>query len=142
MMSAQTRDKIKSFTESHNSPTNSALIELDWPKFEMLLHLVELLVGSIPILHVDEAAGTANVTHINGQNLLHVEKSSQAKNTAIGELASQLETLLLAIRIHEVESFNWVHLPPNLRQHELSLALAKAGVSLDQFRRATALWTN
>ena len=59
-----------------------------------------------------------------------------------GILASELQNLLDAIRIHEVESYEWVYLPPEMRKSLIEERAAKVGSTMEQLGRLMNVWVS
>lgn len=133
-------EQIKQFARTHPNPSPSDFIKLDWPKLQMTKQLLLKLGYPTFIENVDEPAGRATLSSASGHTLLDVHISPSKNVVVSGEMASQLTALLMAIRVLEVESFDWVLLPPHLREVEIKKVAQKAGVNLEQYRRLTALW--
>lgn len=133
---------IRSFVANGPSPTITSLLNRDAPKYEWTGALVELLVGQTLILHYNPETSTMELLSSDGNSVLRIENNENGTAEARGLMKEDLKALLLAIRIHEVESYDLVMLPPDMREANLESLYKSAGVTPAQMRRFTSLWTS
>ena len=104
-------------------------------------YLISILTGQETKVLTEDGNKTTDFAGISGAIFLTVVQSAQGEWSGSGELARSLNALLVAIRIHEVESYEWVYLPSEIRQ---ALVLSKAhdiGVSAQELKRLMTIWT-
>lgn len=133
---------IRSFVANSPSPTIADFLNRDAPKYEWTSALVELLVGKTLISHYNPATATMELSSSDGTLVLRIVTDDKGISTAQGVIEEDLKALLCAIRIHEVESYELVMLPPDMRNASLDNLYKSAGVTPAQMRRFTSLWVS
>lgn len=133
---------IRGFVTSDPFPTTVDLLNRDNPKYEWTIALVEILVGQPLKVHYDQATAGVELMSKDGTSVLRISTDGAGGHTAQGLMVDDLNALLSAIRIHEVESYDLVMLPPDMRKADLDYLCGKAGITPDRLRRFTDLWVS
>lgn len=131
---------IRNFVSGDPSPTFADFLVQDAPQYEWTTALVVALVGQTLALTPNHATGAIELLSNDGTSVLHITTNPSGPPTAGGLMADDLRALLGAIRIHEVESYDLVTLPPDMRKADLDHLCKKAGLTSERLRRFTALW--
>lgn len=134
-MNAQ-RNNVKAFVAKQDHPTTSDLYLKDAPTFEMSCYLLGCLSG-ISIAASSSASGCKFLTP-SGSTVFQYD----ASGIPSGDYAAKLGEFLLAIRIHEVESYEWVNLDINMRKDLIQHAATKVGTTPEEIKRLSGLWVN
>jgi hypothetical protein len=134
------RVALKEFVQARERPTVADLLLVDGPDFRMTSHLISTLAGLPAVLQFEPAAKVVQLRSPSGQLLLRAEKLGNGDPSLSGDYAHSMRAMLMAIRIHEVESYDWVYLPPEMRKARMASASAQAGTTPDEFRRLYHLW--
>lgn len=136
------KEKIKAYVREHAEPKLSDLLLIDSPSFEMVSYLANKL-SNVPLeCKLDTLAKTAEFKTSTGNVLLKVASNSDNQLILIGDLSEKFTPLLTAIRIHEVESYDWVYLLPEMRQSLLDEYARKVNTDKEQLRNLTSIWTS
>lgn len=133
-------DAIRSFVSRDPSPAFTDFLSKDAPQYEWTKGLVEALVGKTLTWNQTPALGTAELLSDDGTTVLRIKTSQAGPPTTDGLMAEDLRALLSAIRIHEVESYDLVMLPPEMRKADLDYLCKKVGLTTEKLRRFTDLW--
>jgi hypothetical protein len=138
-MNESARQKIVRVVGHSTHPAVSELLREDAPEFDATLGLVQVLV---PTMTVNKRLATRVVdfTTPSGQVLLSLQMQG-TEWTVSGELSNSVSRLLSAIRVHEVDSYEWVYLPPDLRKKLVEDRATSVGASATEFRTLMNLWT-
>jgi hypothetical protein len=139
-MTIDARAALKEFVQAREKPSVADLLVVDGPEFKMSSHLISTLAGLPATLQFDRAAKVVQLRSPGGQLLLRVEKLDSGDPNVSGDYAQSMRAMLMAIRIHEVESYDWVYLPPDVRKARMASASAEAGTTPEEFRRLYHLW--
>lgn len=135
------RNVIKTLVSELQNPKLNDVYRIDDKNSSIVCYLIKILIGvktqAIPNLTDDSVvyAGTS------GGTLLLIKKGSDGNYEGYGELAVNVNALLSAIRVHEIDSFEWVYLPPESRQKFVSSRADEVGVSTQEFKRLMSIWT-
>ena len=103
--------------------------------------LISILTGQETKILTEDGNKTTDFAGMSGVIFLTVMQSSQGEWSGSGELARSLNALLVAIRVHEVDSYDWVYLPPEIRQALVSTKAQDIGVSAQELKRLMTIWT-
>lgn len=133
-------DAIRSFVSRDPAPALADFLRQDAPKYEWTKGLAEALVGKALTWNQMPALGTAELLSDDGTPVLRINTSQAGPPTTDGLMADDLGALLSAIRIHEVESYDLVMLPPDMRKADLDYLCKKVGLTTEKLRRLTDLW--
>jgi hypothetical protein len=139
-MHATPRTVLKSYVTEHEAPSIADVIELDRPNFEATSYLVGLLTGEERI-EVKPTADGVGFIGPNGTSLLQIILPNDHSRASIsGDLALQIQAIIEAARVHEVESYDWVNLPPQMKARHLEVRASRIGLSTSEFLRFIRLW--
>jgi hypothetical protein len=141
-MSDFIKEKIKDFVKEYSEPSVSKLLQVDSPKFEMISYLAKKLSNVSLKSNLDELTQTTEFKTPSGQTLLKVEMSSNKELDLTGDLSEKIMHLLSAIRVHEVESYEWVYLLPEMRKSLLDEYAKKVNTTKEELRSLTTVWTS
>ena len=139
-MNHDTANAIRDFVRGEPSPTIADFLVQDAAQYDWTRALVEALVGQTLALAPNRATGEIQLLSNDGTSVLHITTNPSGPATLGGLMAEDLRALLSAIRIHEVESYDLVMLPPNMRMADLDHLCKNAGLSTERLRRFTDLW--
>lgn len=139
-MNHQLSDAIRGFVSRDPSPGFADFLSQDAPKYEWTKVLVEALVGKTLTWNQMPALGTAELLSDDGTPVLRINNNQAGQPITDGLMAEDLRALLSAIRIHEVESYDLVMLPPDMRKADLDYLCKKVGLTTEKLRRLTDLW--
>ncbi len=131
---------IKELIQSDPAPTTEEFLDQDAPSYEMTTALITVLLNQLVTVQIDPKSGTVHFTAKDGAELLQVLPKFSGTYSIGGLLAIDFSALLSAIRIHEVESFDLVMLPPDIRKAELENFCRTRGTSVEQLHRFLNLW--
>lgn len=127
------------FVKKNKYPSLRDLISEEWPHLKITNALLSLLLGKSVNFNLDLSKERA-VFSENNSNFLSINFSSSTLIKIDGEITSLLDALLMAIRISEIDSYEWINFPPHIRQSKISNALICANVDEEEYNRARALW--
>ena len=131
---------ILRFVSDDPPPSITDLLSRDAPKYNWTTALVETLVGQALSIREDHATGEIKIISTDGTSVLRIATDASGIRAADGLMAEELKALISAIRIHEVESYDLVMLPPDMRKADLDYLCGKMGITTDKLRRLTDLW--
>ena len=103
--------------------------------------LIRILTGQEIKVLAEDSNKTIDYAGTSGAIFLTVMQNSQGERRASGEMAQSLTALLVAIRIHEVDSYEWVYFPPDMRQALIESKAQNIGVSAQELKRLMTIWT-
>jgi hypothetical protein len=131
------RNKIRSFVSSNESPSVLDFYKADAPNFEMLQYLLKMM-SSLQVSVSQVAGGGHSFKSLGGDQLLVIDH----QGNVAGSLAPQLPILLMAIRLHEVESYEWSYYTPDMRRDLIDNAAKKMSATPADIKRMTGTWVN
>ncbi|MBA4054670.1 MAG: hypothetical protein C0490_08165 [Marivirga sp.] len=133
-------DILVAYVRDAAQPTLQGLLAVDWPALDTTHYVLTLLIGDVNKVQHSQKDGCDFIS--NGAVVLKVRKNEFNLVSGEGQLVLAIETLLTAIRIHEIDSFDWVWLPPNMRESLISERLQNTGINNHELRKATSIWTS
>ena len=136
-----TKEQIVALIKSQQSPDLDDVCRLDDADYSIVCFLIKVLTGQETEAIRDPTSKILTFVGSTGTVFLKILQNSSGKWCGDGELAQSLNALLTAIRIHEVESYEWVYLPPEIRQSLISSKAQEAGVSVQELKRLMNIWT-
>lgn len=135
-------DAIIIFVKNNPSPTIHALLDQDAPKYELIAALAEALVGQALDVSPNKTTGTIDLLSSDGTSVLRIGTDGSEAGAIQGLVADDLNAFLSAIRIHEVESYELVMLPPDMRKANLDSLCKQVGITSDRLRRLSSIWNS
>lgn len=132
--------RIRNFVSSEQSPTIEQFLAFDAPTYELTLALSSELASDSITMHVDPATETRRIESDDGALYLQITKDDSGKCIISGILAKDISEIIGAVRIHEVESFTLINLPPEMRKADLEYLCNTLGVTTDRLQRLTNIW--
>lgn len=133
-------NKVIDFVKNNPSPSIFDLLMQDAPQYQLITALAEALIGQTLLVTHDKTNGTVDFLSADSTSVLQITVDGSAAGTLQGFLADDLKAFLSAIRIHEVESYDLVMLPPDMRRANLDYLCQKEGITSDRLRRLTEIW--
>lgn len=134
------REKVIAAVKSAQQPSLDDLVQIDSEDYSALRYLIKTLTGKTTDANSDPLNQSLKFSDDSGTALLVLQKVPSGQWNGNGELANNLTTLLTAVRIHEVESFEWVYLPPEVRQKLVAEKANIAGTSSSELKRLMSIW--
>jgi hypothetical protein len=136
--------ELKDWIAGETCPKLEDLVKFDWPSLNILTYLSEVARGTRIHKRQSHVQESEYVDLIDSNNEVALTLIQEKDNSILiqGSVAQDLKVLLIAIKIHEYYSYEWVWLPPDIRAHKISNYLLEAGITNEQFRRAKAIWIN
>lgn len=132
--------RIRDFVSSEQPPTIEQFLAYDAPTYELTLALSSELASHSIAIHVDPATEACRIESDDGALLLQITKDDSGKYIITGILAKDLSEIIGAVRIHEVESFALINLPPEMRKADLKFLCNILGVTTERLQRLTNIW--
>lgn len=130
------RNNVKAFVATQDHPTTSDLYQKDAPSFAMSCYLLGCLSG-LPITASSSVSGCSFLAP-SGSAVFQYDQNGVPS----GDYANKLGEFLLAIRIHEVDSYEWVNLDIHMRKDLIQHAATKAGTTPEEIKRLSGLWVS
>lgn len=130
------RNNVKAFVAGREHPSTSDLYPKDAPSFGMSCYLLSCL-SRISITASLSVNGCTFLTP-SGSTVFQYDQSGAPS----GDYATKLDEFLLAIRIHEVDSYEWVNLSVHMRKDLIQHAATKAGTTPEEIKRLSELWVS
>jgi len=135
---SQSKEAVKVVVTGNREPRIHDLIAQDDVDFSLTkLLLSKLVFAAIEV--AKKGAGTSFSISGMTEPLLTIE-STEGAYVGVGPFASILEAFLLAIRIHEVESYEWVNLPFSQREGLMEKEALKVKMTSSEFRDLASRW--
>ena len=122
-------------------PTINDLIQADDENFSAVRFLIKILTGFTTETTGDSPNQTLKIGMSSGATLIEIDKTQSGHIKVNGELAERLNKLLVAIRIHEIDSFEWVYLPPEMRTSFIAERANSCGASVQEIKQLMNVWT-
>jgi hypothetical protein len=136
-----TKERVVALITTLKNPNLDDVYHCDDENSSIIRFLIKTLTG----LETNATPNPSNKALVfegsSGTILLTLQQNSAGKWFGVGELTQGLNALLAAIRIHEVESYDWVYLPPGTRQNLISSRANEVGVSAQELMRLMTIWT-
>lgn len=132
--------RIRDFVSSEQQPTIEQFLTCDAPTFELTLALSSELASHSIAIHIDPATETCRIESNGGVPLLQITKDDSGKYIITGILTKDISEIIGAVRIHEVESFSLINLPPEMRKADLEYLCSTFGVTTERLQRLTNIW--
>ena len=128
------RNNVKAFVAGREHPTTSDLYQKDAPSFEMSCYLL----GCLSRLSITASSSVSGCKFLapSGSTVFQYDQNGVPS----GDYASKLGEFLLAIRIHEVDSYEWVNFDIHMRKDLMQHAATKAGTTPEEIKRLSELW--
>jgi hypothetical protein len=128
------RNNVKAFVAGREHPTTSDLYQKDAPSFEMSCYLL----GCLSRLSITASSSVSGCKFLapSGSTVFQYDQNGVPS----GDYSSKLGEFLLAIRIHEVDSYEWVNLDIHMRKDLMQHAATKAGTTPEEIKRLSELW--
>lgn len=129
---------IRNIVSSDEIPSIDGLMRVDDKNHLMVSFLLEQLTGQDI-----QCVGISNQITFkspDGHAVLTLRCDARGKWQAEGERSSDLAKFLCAIRIHEVDSFDWVYLPPEMRRALVEDRAKKVGTNSSEINRLIKIW--
>jgi hypothetical protein len=134
------REKVITFVKGAQQPSLNALVQIDTEDFSALRYLIKMLTGITTDAKLDPLNQSLKFSDKSGTTFLELRKAPSGQWSGDGDLANNITTLLVAIRIHEVESFDWVYLPQEMRQRLVTEKADIAGTTSSELKRLMSIW--
>ncbi|MFZ2972046.1 MAG: hypothetical protein WA049_05355 [Ferribacterium limneticum] len=132
--------RIRDFVSSDQQPTIEQFLACDAPTYELTLALSSEFVSHSITIHIDPATKACRIESDGGVPLLQITKDDSGKYIITGILAKDISEIIGAVRIHEVESFSLINLPPEMRKADLEYLCNTLGVTTERLQRLTNIW--
>jgi hypothetical protein len=133
-------DRIKDYVASREHPELAEFVQLDRPEFRLTAYLVERLVGQ-PVAIVEEPSHSAvRLESRAGDLFVEIANLRHGKPDVRGLFSLDLAQFLLAIRMHEVNSFDLAYLPPDSRKADLDFFCRSNGLPVEKLHRLVDTW--
>jgi hypothetical protein len=130
------RNNVKAFVARHEHPTTSDLYQTDVPSFAMSCYLLGCLSG-LSITASSSVSG-CNFLAPSGTTVFQYDQNGVPS----GDYANKLDEFLLAIRIHEVDSYEWVNLDIHIREDLIRHAATRVGTTPEEIKKLSGLWVS
>jgi len=116
------------------------LVPGDTPDFFAITEVLTRLFD-VPIRLSKEVAGVSFYVEDRSDIVLTVDQN-YGVSVCNPVVLKRINALLRAARIHFVESYDWVHLPPEMRLNLIEQEALDSGLSTDDFKKMLSKWTN
>lgn len=136
-----TKARVVTLIKTLQNPSLDDVCRCDDENFSIVRFLTKILTGQETKVTPIPSSKTLEFIGATGTIFLTIQKNSAGKWFGDGELAHSFNALLAAIRIHEVESYEWVYLAPETRQSLISSRAQEVGVSVQELKRLMTVWT-
>lgn len=133
-------DRIKEFVTENSQPTIEQLLRIDRPDFRLISILVQKLLGHPVSLVLGREGESLQLQSEQCDPLLTITNQKSEAPTLQGLYAQDLTPFLAAIRIHEVESYDLILLPPDMRKKDLEFLCRSMGLPHDRLQRLIKIW--
>lgn len=132
--------RIRDFVSSEQQPTIEKFLSYDAPRYELTLALSSELINHPTIIHIDSDTEVCRIESDSGTPLLQITRDDCGNYVITGILAQDIIEIIGAARIHEVESFSLINLPPEMRKADLEYLCNTFGVAKERLHRLTDIW--
>lgn len=131
-------DYLKSWAKKYEEVNLSIFLKNDLPRLEITRFILELIFGSTNLNFFTDS-GNYVISDPMGNRLLQFNEVS-LEIQAAPDLIHKIIVLLNLIRIHEVESYDWVWMSPDAKDKLLSNFLLSKNIQRNEWNNARALW--
>lgn len=134
------REEVIAAVKRVQYPSLNDLIQVNSDEYPAIRYLIKVITGKSTKAKLSQNNNSLSFIDETGASLLELQKMPSGKWNGNSELACNLDALLIAVRIHEVESFEWVYFPPEMRKQLVAEKADTAGISPSDIKRLMNIW--
>ena len=134
------KEEIVALVKTTENISLNDLVALNDKYHSILRYLIEVLGGKATTAFQGASGDVIVFMDDAGGSVFTLEKDLSGEWQGKGGLTQSLIALLAAIRVHEVDSYEWVYLPPQMRQGLVAERALNVGVSPQELKRLMAIW--
>ncbi|MGK4475772.1 hypothetical protein [Aeromonas molluscorum] len=132
-------EKIVSYVENTSDISISEFLKKDNDNFELTIFCLGIVNSKKDIILYKDGK---KIIFYSAQDIIMEAAIDGEKYLCQGTSVKPLYELLIAIRIHEVESYEIFNYPPDMREQRLKSIYSYYGISGQNIDKLTQLWMN
>ncbi len=134
------KERIIEAVKINEFPLTSDIFSVDDTHLSALQLLIQIIHGRIFTTKSVPTAYGAEILNNDGNLIAKINKTSDGYSIENEKLTEKINQLLTAIRIHEVDSYEWINYPPDYRKALIQQRATLANCTNDEIRRLINLW--